>query len=68
MSEGTRINKYLSEMGYCSRRAADKLIDQGKVKINGKLPELGTKVMPGDEVSVNGEIIGEQQEDRVYLA
>ncbi|NQX90851.1 MAG: 23S rRNA pseudouridine(2604) synthase RluF [Flavobacteriales bacterium] len=68
MTEGTRINKYLSEMGYCSRRAADKLIDQGKVKINGKLPELGTKVMPGDEVSVNGEIIGEKQEERVYLA
>ncbi|MDE0598693.1 MAG: S4 domain-containing protein, partial [Dokdonia donghaensis] len=37
----TRINKYLSEAGYCSRRAADKLIDQGRVTINGKVPEMG---------------------------
>ena len=40
--EATRINKFLSEMGYCSRRAADKLIEQGRVTINGKVPEMGT--------------------------
>ena len=42
--ELTRINKYLSEIGYCSRRAADKLIEQGRVTINGKIPEMGTKI------------------------
>ena len=40
----TRINKFLSEIGYCSRRAADKLIDQGRVKINGEIPLMGTKL------------------------
>lgn len=68
MSEGIRINKYLSEVGYCSRRAADKLIDQGKITINGKVPELGTKVCPGDEVRVSGELVGESKEEPVYIA
>ena len=45
-----RINKYLSEAGYCSRRAADKLLEDGRITINGKVPELGTKVKPGDSV------------------
>ena len=49
-----RINKYLTEVGYCSRRAADKLIAEGRVTINGKVPELGTKVSPTDEVRVDG--------------
>ena len=43
----TRINKYLSEVGYCSRRVADRLIEEGKVTINGKIPEMGTKVKEG---------------------
>ena len=43
-----RINKYLSEVGYCSRRAADKLIEENRVTINGKVPELGTKIAPGN--------------------
>lgn len=64
----TRINKYLSEVGYCSRRAADKLIEQGRVTINGQVPEMGTKVTEGDEVRVNGEIINEPKEKPVYLA
>ena len=38
----TRINKFLSEIGYCSRREADKLIDQGRIKINGKIPNLNS--------------------------
>lgn len=66
--EGTRINKYLSEIGYCSRRAADKLIEEGRVTINGKVPEVGTKVMQGDEVSVDGKPTAEPKEDFVYLA
>nr|WP_299485637.1 23S rRNA pseudouridine(2604) synthase RluF [uncultured Allomuricauda sp.] len=64
----TRINKYLSEVGYCSRRAADKLIDQGRVTINGKVPEMGTKVTPTDEVRVDGELISEPKTKPVYLA
>ena len=64
----TRINKYLSEVGYCSRRAADKLIDQGRVTINGKVPEMGTKIVQGDEVRVDGELISEPKEKPVYLA
>jgi 23S rRNA pseudouridine2604 synthase len=64
----TRINKYLSEMGFCSRRAADKLIEEGKVTINGVVPEMGTKVSLGDEVRVNGKLISEPQEKPVYIA
>ena len=64
----TRINKYLSEVGYCSRRAADKLIDQGRVTINGKVPEMGTKIISGDQVRVDGELISEPKEKPVYLA
>lgn len=64
----TRINKYLSEVGYCSRRAADKLIDQGRVTINGKIPEMGTKITNLDEVRVDGELISGQGEKPVYLA
>ncbi len=64
----TRINKYLSEVGYCSRRAADKLLDQGRITINGKIPEMGTKVAVGDIVKVDGELITEPKEQPVYLA
>ena len=53
----TRINKYLSEVGYCSRRGADKLILEGKVTINGKIPEIGTKVEDSDQVEVKGQRI-----------
>lgn len=54
MEAGTRINKYLSEIGFCSRREADRLLEDGRVTIDGKLPELGTKVMPGQKVCVDG--------------
>jgi len=64
----TRINKYLSEVGYCSRRAADKLIDQGRVTINGKVPEMGTKITSDDEVRVDGNLISKPQEKPVYIA
>ena len=64
----TRINKYLSEVGYCSRRAADKLIEQGRVTINGRIPEMGTKITQGDEVHVNGELISAPSEKPVYIA
>ncbi len=64
----TRLNKYLSEVGYCSRRKADTLIEQGRVTINGQVPEMGTKVSPDDEVRVNGELIVPPKKDNVYLA
>ena len=64
----TRINKYLSEVGYCSRRAADKLINEGRVTINGVVPEMGTKITASDEVHVDGELISEPKEKPVYLA
>lgn len=69
MSEnGIRINKYLSEQGFCSRRAADKLIEQERVTINGHIPMLGTKVQEGDVVAVDGEKISSKKEKPVYLA
>jgi len=66
--ETTRINKYLSEIGYCSRRAADQLIEAGRITINGKVPEMGTKVAQGDIVCVDGKPVVEPQEKPVYIA
>ncbi len=63
-----RLNKYLSEVGYCSRRAADKLIDAGRVTINGKVPEMGTKVSPDDEVHVDGKLVENKKKSFTYLA
>ncbi len=65
----TRINKYLSEVGYCSRREADRLILEGKVTINGKIPEIGTKVEDSDRVEVKGQIIEKSKRQKnIYLA
>ena len=65
----TRINKYLSEIGYCSRRAADQLIEQGRVTINGKVPEMGTKISEKDEVKVNGKLVSMPKKKKmVYIA
>jgi 23S rRNA pseudouridine2604 synthase len=63
-----RINKFLSETGFCSRREADKLIDAGRVTINGKVPEMGTKVSIDDEIRVDGKLIREKKDNRIYLA
>ncbi|WP_298495383.1 pseudouridine synthase [uncultured Algibacter sp.] len=63
-----RINKFLSEVGYCSRREADKLIDAGRVTINGVVPEMGTKIAPDDVVTVDGEEIKNTKTSFVYLA
>lgn len=67
-SSSTRINKYLSEAGFCSRRAADKLIEQGRVTINGLVPEMGTKITPGDEIRVDGKLITAPKEEFIYIA
>lgn len=66
--EKIRINKYLSEVGFCSRRAADKLLEEGRITINGKIPELGTKVSDEDEILVNGKSIRKTEDDFVYIA
>ncbi len=64
----TRINKYLSELGYCSRRVADSLIEEGKVTINGEIPEMGTKVEDGDQVEVEGQRIEKSKKhEKIYL-
>jgi 23S rRNA pseudouridine2604 synthase len=63
-----RINKYLSEVGFCSRRAADGLLEQGRITINGKVPELGTQVFPSDEVRVDGQVVGKPKQQHVYIA
>jgi 23S rRNA pseudouridine2604 synthase len=62
-----RINKFLSEAGYCSRRAADKLIEENRVTINGKVPEVGTKITSKDEIRVDGELINTRTEKPVYI-
>lgn len=66
MSE-KRLNKAISETGFCSRREADKLIESGQVKVNGKVAGLGVKVLPDDAIEVKGQIITKEVEP-VYLA
>ena len=65
---GTRLNKFLSEVGYCSRREGDQLIAAQRVTINGVVPELGTKVQPGDVVRVDGHPVQERSQEHVYIA
>ncbi len=62
-----RINKFLASSGLCSRRQADKLIKQGKVKINGRLAVLGDKVGNNDQVFVNGKLV-KPKTQKIYLA
>jgi len=63
-----RINKYLSEIGYCSRRAADKLIDEGRIMVNGKTVEMGLKVTPDDHIAVDGISVDQKGDAPVYIA
>jgi 23S rRNA pseudouridine2604 synthase len=64
----TRLNKYLSEVGYCSRREADKLIGEGRVLVNGKKAEMGIKVGSKDKIIVNGITLDQPKNKNVYLA
>ena len=66
--EKTRINKYLSEVGFCSRREADRMLEQGRITINGAVPEMGTKVSDDDEIFVDGVTIRKTEEENVYIA
>jgi 23S rRNA pseudouridine2604 synthase len=62
-----RLNKYISETGACSRREADKWIEAGRVTCNGKLAELGTRVAAGDEIRIDGQLIGAKKK-QIYIA
>lgn len=68
-NSSTRLNKYISESGICSRREADRYIEQGNVFINGKRAGIGDQVVAGDVVKVNGQLIEPRnQEDLVFIA
>jgi 23S rRNA pseudouridine2604 synthase len=62
-----RLNKYISETGVCSRREADKWIEAGRVTCNGQNAALGTQVAEGDEVRIDGELIGVKKK-QIYIA
>ena len=62
-----RLNKFISESGKASRRGADKLIEEGRVKINGRKAKIGDQVKPGDKVMVNGQLL-RLARNNVYLA
>jgi len=62
-----RINKFISETGFCSRREADKLVEQGKVMLNGRIAVLGDKAGEGDDVTVNGKPLNVKKAG-VYIA
>lgn len=66
---GTRLNKFISESGMCSRREADRMIEQRRVRVNGEVAEIGTRVRPGDEVRVDRRVVQAADKERaVYLA
>ena len=66
-NEGVRLNKYLSEIGHCSRRAADKLIDAGRIQVNGQQVVMGQKVTPQDRIEIDGILVEDLREKNVYL-
>lgn len=65
--DSMRINKFISDKGICSRREADKLIDQKRITINGKIAEMGSKVSSKDEIRLDGKLLNDKEE-KVYLA
>ena len=66
--ELTRINKFLSEIGYCSRRQADALIEQGRVYVNRKSAKMGMKVSEDDLIEVDGEKINKSKKKKIFIA
>ena len=63
-----RLNKYLSEIGYCSRRAGDKLIESGRVSVNNEKANLGDRVNYTDEIKIDNKIIEKKSKRKIYLA
>jgi len=67
--EKVRINKFLSQAGYCSRREADTLIEQQRILINGTFATMGQQVGPQDQVTVDGEVVQQKtNKKKIYLA
>jgi 23S rRNA pseudouridine2604 synthase len=66
-ADGVRINKYMSEAGYCSRREADRLVVAGRVTVDGVKAEVGTRILPGMRVCVDGVCI-EKEEEEILIA
>jgi 23S rRNA pseudouridine2604 synthase len=66
-TEGVRLNKFLSESGFCSRREADRLIEAGKVKVDGMTASMGQKVEPGQKVEADGTVISGKDRPVVLL-
>jgi 23S rRNA pseudouridine2604 synthase len=62
-----RLNKYISETGVCSRREADRWIEAGRVTCNGRVAALGTRVVDGDEICVDGAPVGAKKK-QIYIA
>lgn len=67
IDESVRINKFLSEAGVCSRREADRLLEQGRVKIDNMLAKTGERVYKGQKVTLDGRLITKEEEE-IYLA
>lgn len=70
-TDSVRLNKFISDSGYCSRRKADELIESNRVRVNGRRPELGTRIAAGDVVEVDGQVVQgshQSKSDRVYIA
>lgn len=63
MDDGVRINKFLSSAGYCSRREADRLVGEGRVFIDGNMADMGSRVMPGQKVYVDGKAVVPEEEN-----
>ena len=68
VENGIRINKYLSEIGFCSRREADRLIEQGRIRINGVVSPMGQKVLGDEKIEVNGKHVTTSKIKNIYLA
>ena len=68
LKSGTRINKFLSEVGYCSRRQADSLIEQGRVYVDRKPAKMGMKVFDDNLIEVDGEKINQIKKKKIFIA
>ena len=65
MEEPVRINKYLSQCGVCSRREADRMVEKGRILVNGKIPQMGTMVTGKDTIIVDGKVVSGRSEEIV---
>ena len=63
-----RINKYLSQIGICSRREADKLVDSGRIKVNNEIAILGTKIKDGDKITIDNKLIKPKKKKTIFIA